>query len=254
MSYDEKFVAGLEWLWGEGFLSPGGPEYVADILQGTDLMNRSVLDFGCGIGGIDRLLITEYGASKVVGVDVIESLLDRARSDAERCGLSARIEYQLIEPGPLVFEDAQFDAVFSKDSIIHLPAKPMIYAEFFRVLRPGGMLAGSDWLGSAETGDSERVKAWLDFSQLDFHFCTADELQGYLHTIGFESIHLRDRNAWYRKAVREEIDQVSGANREAFERKFGKLQTDARVQSSTLKMKVVDAGEMRPTLFRAVKP
>ena len=35
--YTEEFVAGLEWIWGEGFLSPGGPEEVAAILNGLDL-------------------------------------------------------------------------------------------------------------------------------------------------------------------------------------------------------------------------
>ena len=254
MSYDDKFVAGLEWLWGEGFLSPGGPAYIADILSGTDLSGRTVLDFGCGIGGIDRLLVTEYGALRVLGLDVVDSLIQRAQSDAEKYQLSKQLEFKQIESEDLDFEDESFDVVFSKDALIHLPEKQMIINEFFRILRRNGVLVGSDWLGGDATHTSERVREWLDFSKLDFHFCTALELAEHFRLAGFESIQMRDRNAWYQSAVREEINRVSGVNRVEFVKRFGEEQADTRFTSSTLKKKVVDAGEMRPTLFRAVKP
>ncbi len=254
MSYDNNFVAGLEWLWGEGFLSPGGPELIADILHGTDLTGKTVLDFGCGIGGIDQLLVSSYGASKVIAVDVVDSLLERARAEALRYGLSDRIEYRQIEVGALEFEDGAFDAVFSKDAIVHVADKQQMVSEFFRILRNDGVLVGSDWLGSETTRASEQVKEWLDYSKLDFHFCTSIELQNLLQAVGFERIQSRDRNAWYRAAVREEINRVSGANGLDFAKRFGREQAVMRLESSTLKMKVVDAGELRPTLFRAIKP
>ncbi len=255
MAYeDNHFIEGLEWLWGKGFLSPGGPEAIADILSGTDIRNRSVLDFGCGIGGIDQLLVTEYGAADVTGLDVVDCLIDRARTDAAKCGLSDRIKYQMVEPGNLQFSESAVDVIFTKDTIIHIPDKLDICQQFFRILKPGGLLVGSDWLGSDATNDSERVREWLDFSQLDFHFCTASELNEALHSSGFESIELRDRNTWYQRAVRDEINRVSGTNGKQFARRFGEQQAAKRLISSTLKMKVVDAGELRPTLFRALKP
>ena len=253
MSYDDSFVAGLEWLWGEGFLSPGGPDYIADILSGTNLADRTVLDFGCGIGGIDRLLVTDYGALRVLGLDVVDSLIQRARSDAEKYQLSEQLEFKQMESEVLDFEDESFDVVFSKDAIIHLPDKQTIVNEFYRVLRRNGVLVGSDWLGSDATHTSERVREWLDFSKLDFHFCTAPELEAYFRLAGFESVQTRDRTVWYQSAVREEINRVSGVNRVEFVKRFGEEQADTRFKSSTLKMKVVDAGEMCPTLFRAVK-
>ena len=47
--YSESFVAGLEWIWGEGFMSPGGADEVLEILQGVDLTGKRVLDIGCGL-------------------------------------------------------------------------------------------------------------------------------------------------------------------------------------------------------------
>lgn len=255
MAYDDKnFLDGLEWLWGAGFLSPGGPEEVSEILRGTDIQGKSVMDFGCGIGGIDQLLVNTHGAAKVTGLDVVQSLIERARADAEKLGLSSRVEYLVADSDELQFADESFDVVFTKDTVVHIADKPKVYEEFFRILRKGGVLAGSDWLGSENTASSERVAEWLDFSQLDFHFCMASELHDCLGSAGFESIKLRDRNAWYRRAVRDEIERVSGETGREYAQRFGQEQANYRRKSSTLKRIVVDAGELRPTLFRAAKP
>ena len=49
IEYDDDFVAVIEAMWGEGFLSPGGPEEVARILEGVSLAAGRVLDVGCGM-------------------------------------------------------------------------------------------------------------------------------------------------------------------------------------------------------------
>ncbi len=43
----------LEYVWGDGWLSPGGPEEIGRLLEGIDLRDKSVLDIGCGVGGVD---------------------------------------------------------------------------------------------------------------------------------------------------------------------------------------------------------
>ncbi|MGI9351172.1 MAG: SAM-dependent methyltransferase, partial [Rhizobiaceae bacterium] len=63
--YDRSVIEFLEELWGEGFLSPGGPEEVARVVDGVDLKGKHVLDIGCGSGAISVLLASEFGAGKV---------------------------------------------------------------------------------------------------------------------------------------------------------------------------------------------
>ena len=253
MAYDDQFVRGLEWLWGEGFLSPGGREEISEILRGISIKDKTVLDIGCGIGGIDRLLVTEYKARKVIAIDVIEPLIERARNDTKLAGLAGQIDYRLVSPGPLEFDDGAFDVVFTKDAIVHIPVKRSIFEDIHRILRQGGLLVGCDWLGGDTTDQSELVRDWLDYSKLDFHFQTAAQLQDLLIDIGFGSVKTRDRNDWYKQAVRAEIAMVSGDSGQLFAEKFGEEMTDKRLRSSTLKMRVVDAGELRPTHFSAVK-
>ncbi len=77
--YTEEFVAGLEWIWGEGFLSPGGDDEVAAILEGFNIDGTEVLDIGCGLGAIDLLLVRKHGAARVTGIDIEPPLIARAR-------------------------------------------------------------------------------------------------------------------------------------------------------------------------------
>ena len=90
--YDESMLALLQIIWGDGFLSPGGSEEIARLLEGSSIAGCKVLDIGCGLGAIDELLVHEHGASSVVGVDIDPQLVERMRARMARAGLSDRID------------------------------------------------------------------------------------------------------------------------------------------------------------------
>jgi len=75
MQYERQFTEALQFMWGKGFLSPGGPEEVEEMLSGCTLAGRSVLDIGSGLGGVDLLLATAHGAAEVIGIDVEPQLI-----------------------------------------------------------------------------------------------------------------------------------------------------------------------------------
>ncbi len=250
--YPEDFVAGLEWMWGAGFMSPGGPAEVATILKGVDCRGKTVLDIGCGIGGIDLLLVKEYGAAHVIGIDVEAPLAQRATQLMAQEGIEDQVTIQLVEPGPLPFEDGSFDIVFSKDSIIHIPDKRGIYEEVYRVLKPGGQLAFSDWYGS-HLPSTPKLEEWLITVGLTFDLGTVDGAAKLLHDIGFTHIDYEDRNAWYAQNMLEELATLEGENYSKAEALLGKDGAVKRLRSSRLKKQVVDQGLLRPGHIRAVK-
>ncbi|HUW96585.1 MAG TPA: class I SAM-dependent methyltransferase, partial [Anaerolineae bacterium] len=69
-----------------------------------------VLDVGCGVG-ITPCNISKAQGCRVVGVDLRESLIDRARDRARRLGLEDRVEFRVADAHDLPFEDNRFDAV-----------------------------------------------------------------------------------------------------------------------------------------------
>ena len=252
--YDDAFVAGLEWVWGEGFLSPGGPEEIAAIVEGLDLSDKRVLDIGCGLGGADVVLVEEQRAGQVVGIDIEEPLVVRARKIVADAGLGHAIEIRLVEPGPLPFDADSFDVVFSKDSIIHIPDKPKFYLEVLRVLRPGGVFVGSDWLtGRGDRGRSPAMQKWIDIAGLTFDLENRESSQRALEDAGFTGVSMTDRHAWFRGQMAAEVDAVSGENYERLVAHLGQAGAAKRRGSTLARQEVVELGELRPTHFRGHK-
>jgi ubiquinone/menaquinone biosynthesis C-methylase UbiE len=79
------------------------------MVAGIDLSGRQVLDIGSGLDGVDTLLATTHGAAAVVGIDFEPQLVESARALIAARGLTERMTFQLVEPGPLRFSDASFD-------------------------------------------------------------------------------------------------------------------------------------------------
>lgn len=254
--YPENFIRALEAIWGEGFLSPGGPEEIRVLLDGLDLSGLSVLDIGCGIGGIDLILVQDYGARHVTAIDVEPQLIDAARERVAAADLSERIETMLVEPGPLPFEAACFDVVFSKDAMLHIPDKPALYAEVLRVLTPGGRLVAGDWLrGGAEGGPPPDVLSeWAAATGLTADFATPAMTERALVAAGFEEVRVRDRNAWYRDELEKERLQVTGPGFQQLEAAIGMENAVGRAESFEIRRRAVVEGALRPCHLFGRKP
>ena len=119
--YPPELIAMLEAVWGTGFMSPGGPDEVARIVGLHDFTGKSVLDIGCGPGGIDLALVQNHGAGFVVGIDVEDPVLTRARALVTAADLTDRIGLVKVAPGPLPFPPATCDVVFSRTASSTLP-------------------------------------------------------------------------------------------------------------------------------------
>ncbi len=252
--YPARMIAMLEAVWGEGFLSPGGPQEVARVIGAHDLTGASVLDIGCGAGGIDLALVATHGAGYVCGVDVEDPVLTHARALVARRGLTSRIGLMKVAPGPLPFAPASFDVVFSKDSIVHIPDKHALMAEVFRVLKPGGWFLASDWLIGHDGEPSTEMAAYIAAEGLDFGMACPARYSDAMQAAGFEEITLTSRNLWYREQARAELARLEGADGAAAARIVGQDFVTRNIGIWTRMIPVLDTGEHCPTHLAARKP
>jgi len=254
MAYSRSFVEALQLVWGEGFLSPGGPREVAALLDGVPVRGRQVLDIGSGLGGIDLLLVEAHGAAEVIGIDVEPLLVDSARALVAGRGLEQRISFRLVEPGPLPFGDESFDLVVSKDAIVHVPDKAALYREVLRVLRAGGRFAASDWLFGPGAEDSAAMKAWLAELPLSFAFITPEEAGAQLERAGFEAVSVIDRSAVIRELNRKEVASLTGPLAQQLAARLGPEMAEGRVKSARGRQLVLESGDLRPSHLKGRKP
>jgi SAM-dependent methyltransferase len=95
----------------------------------------AVLDAGCGTGGLIARLRTAEPGWKWSGIDVVPLACDLTR---KRCGPGVKIQEASITALP--FADESFDAVVTVDVICQVDHPAVALGEFFRVLRPGGVV------------------------------------------------------------------------------------------------------------------
>lgn len=106
--------------------------------------SSSVLDVGCGCGNFLMSIARRVGC-RGVGLDLSEERIKFAREKlAGEPGLDIRFDQGSATDMP--YPDGEFSHVVSQDSLFLVPDKPRTHAEVYRVLRPGGVFAFSDFL------------------------------------------------------------------------------------------------------------
>ena len=243
----------LEMIWGEGFMSPGGADEVMRVLGDHDIAGCSILDIGSGLGGAAVVLVQRCGAGSVTGFDVQPLLVDRARMRVRALGLADRLSFVLGAPGPLPFGQHGFDAVFSKDAIIHVADKAAMYHEIARVLRPGGRVFISDWLTSDRHDHGPLLDRFLELAGHDFHLVSLEETGRIARAAGFADVVLVDRRDWYIVEATAERDRLRGDVGRAFEERWGLDAFRDELGFWDTLVEAVTAGVVRPGHLRAHK-
>jgi phosphoethanolamine N-methyltransferase len=132
------------------------------------------------------------------------------------------VAFRTVTPGPLPFADGSFDVVFSKDAMVHIENKEALFAEIFRVLRPGGWVAASDWMSGTDGPFSAAMAYYLKTEGLGFGMASPTRYRTAMAEAGFRDIRMTDRNAWYAPIAHGEHDALAGPLYEKLVARVGK--------------------------------
>ena len=115
------------------------------VIELADMRNgQAVLDVACGFGGTLAAINDTHHAMRLAGVNIDERQLEICRGITARAG--NQLTWHLADAVRLPFTGAAFDRVFCIEALFHFASRRRFFAEAVRVLKPGGVLAGTDIL------------------------------------------------------------------------------------------------------------
>jgi arsenite methyltransferase len=177
----------------------GNPVAFAEVEAG-----EVVLDLGSG-AGVDLLMAADKvgPAGKVIGVDMTDEMIERARENIRASGRgNIEVRKGIIEKLPV--EDASVDWVISNCVINLSPEKDRVFAEIARVLKPGGRMSVSDIV-------VRDLPDWVRRNTDLYNACVAgavseEEYAAGLKRAGLQDVEVRERLV-YDPAQIEQIAQ-----------------------------------------------
>jgi len=171
-------------------LGCGNPVALASLKKG-----ETVLDLGSGAGFDCFLAAQKIGAKgKVIGVDMTPEMLDKARENARK-GKYKNVEFRLGEIENLPVADSSVDVIISNCVINLSPDKARVFAEAFRVLKPGGRLMVSDIVLLQELPDAIKNSVQAYIGCLSGAVMKAEYLR-LIKKAGFKDVSILDESCF----------------------------------------------------------
>ncbi len=150
-----------------------------------------LLDVACGSGG-PTLRIARLTGCSVHGLDAHEQAIAQARARSAQDGLNERATFEQLDASQtLPFPDATFNGLICIDAVNHLPNRQRIFADWARVLCPGGHLVFTDPIvvTGILTNEEIAIRSSVGF----FLFAPAGADDELLEKAGFEVVQRLDR-------------------------------------------------------------
>jgi len=155
-----------------------------------------VADMGSGVGGTARFIATRYGA-EVTGVDLTPEFVDTATALSAMVGLGDKTRFHTGSVLDLPLQDAAYDLVTQLHVGMNIEDKPKLFAEVFRILKPGGRFAIFDIMQGESGAEIGFPVPWASDPSASF-VAQPQTYRDAAHAAGFVPILERDRSAYAR--------------------------------------------------------
>ncbi|CAG8433986.1 2565_t:CDS:10 [Diversispora eburnea] len=165
-----------------------------------------VLDIGCGVGGPARE-IAHFTGAHITGLNNNDYQISRAIKSSVKCGLGNDTSFVKGNFLEIPFKENTYDAIYAIEATCHSPKLSSVYAEAFRVLKPGGKFAFYEWCLTdkydSTNSEHRRIVRGIEYADGIPELFSTKVAEQALKDVGFEvevTSDLADNNdcvPWY---------------------------------------------------------
>jgi phosphoethanolamine N-methyltransferase len=238
--YAPAEIRKYEAIYGRHFVSPGGEACARDCVTRLNLASGDrVLDVGSGLGGSAFLMATEYGA-RVHGIDLSAEMVALANRKCRQQGLQDLVSFEQADCLDVTLSQA-YQAIYSRDVILHIEDKARLFDILRTALVPGGRLLFTDYC-RGEGESSAEFDAYV--AERGYHLYTVAEYTECLGRAGFDAVLGEDWTARFIDIHRRELQRLPSAG-------LAPDEESAMRQGWQEKIARAERGEQRWGLFTA---
>jgi ubiquinone/menaquinone biosynthesis C-methylase UbiE len=207
-----------EMLMGEQIHVGGGKETL-DLAEKAHIQAyHHILDICSALGGPARQLVKQFGCI-VTGLDATQHMINEAIHRTQKAGLSDKISYKFGNALDIPFKAQTFDVVWGQDAWCYVTDKNRLITEAYRVLKPKGIIAFTDWIQVNSMTDRQ----WTDLNSF-MAFPYIETIHGYEHiltTNGFTILHKEDLSQDFTKHCHHYQNMLRNTLKEGIIKNYG---------------------------------
>lgn len=179
--WSEQTVDIAQYIWGEGYCGPGGPDYIVSLSKLLALSpEMSMLQIGASLGGPARVLAEEFGVW-MTGYEESPILVEKAQEFSKMAGLERKAVISEYNPEEIEEFERKFDRALAKEALFTIENKEKIIAAIEEKLKPGGLMLITDYvISSDQVVTTDNYKEWKVGERTTPYPVLADELKAIL--------------------------------------------------------------------------
>lgn len=184
--WNEKRVDIAQYIWGEGYCGPGGPEHIITMSKLLALSPKmSMMCLGAGLGGPARTLADKFGVW-VSGYEESEHLVEAGNEMSVKAGMAKKADlHHYVADGSVDF-GRKFDRVLAKEYLFQVENKKGLLGATFEATKPDGLILITEYvLGSEGAVSSDAYREWKDSEHGKVFPVTEEELKEMVEGVGF---------------------------------------------------------------------
>lgn len=247
--YTDGGIGAYEWIFGEGFISPGGGAENLSLLRRLNAKpGQHLLDIGGGIGGNAHQAAKEYGLL-VTGIDLSANMLSIAL-DRAHATKDTRIRYLNTDVLKYEFPQETFDIAYSRDCIQHIDDMKALFDRIYKWLKPGGKVL----ITSYAKGKGEFSPEFAEYvNQRRYNLLSLQDYVQVAEQSNFVDVNVEDLTPRFKEIMLTEIDNAE-KNKEAFLKKFPEKKYKDLLVGWRAKLGYIDADNHCWALIECTKP